>query len=136
MQIYSQSKIDIEEKIQKLQMYMEMNKAKIRLNQETIEYNVSVLTGRKDDNEDLKEHQGKKLRTLERKVREISEQVKTDLKSHKEKNKMLTDALQKLTKNFKYLQEKFKHFGNVDKNKYNSAWEMHEDEVRELLDKI
>jgi len=37
MQIYSQSKIDIEEKIQKLQMYMEMNKAKIRLNQETIE---------------------------------------------------------------------------------------------------
>lgn len=96
---------------------MEMNKAKIRLNQETIEYNVSVLTGRRDDNDDLKEHQAKKLRTLERKVREISEQVKTDLKTHKEKNKKLTDDLQKLTKNFKYLQEKFKHFGNVDKNK-------------------
>jgi len=39
------------------------------------------------------------------------------MKNHKEKNKKLTDDLQKLTKNFKYLQEKFKHFGNVDKNK-------------------
>jgi dynein regulatory complex protein 1 len=115
---------------------MEMNKARIRLNQETIEYNVSVLTGRKDDNEDLKEHQNKKLRTLERKVREVATQVKNDLKTHYEKNKKLTNELQKLTKNFKYLQEKFKHFGTVDKNKYNAAWEMHEDEVREMLDKI
>lgn len=82
MQIYSESKIEIEEKIQKFQMYMEMNKARIRLNQETIEYNVSVLTGRKDDNEDLKEHQNKKLRTLERKVREVATQVKNDLKTH------------------------------------------------------
>lgn len=96
---------------------MEMNKAKIRLNQETIDYNVGVLSGRFDDNKDLQEHQSKKLRTLERKVREINESVKLDLKNHKDKNKKLTDDLQKLTKNFKYLQEKFKHFGNVDKTK-------------------
>jgi len=101
MQIYSQSKIDIEEKIQKLQMYMEMNKAKIRLNQETIEYNVSVLNGRKDDNEDLKDHQAKKLRLLEKKVRDITDDVEEDLKNHKKYNKKLTDDLQKLTKNFK-----------------------------------
>jgi len=40
-----------------------------------------VLNGRKDDNEDLREHQIKKLRTLERKVKVAQEQVNTDLKS-------------------------------------------------------
>jgi len=82
-------------------MYMEMNKAKIRLNQETIDYNVIVLGGRKDDNSDLTLHQEKKLRTLDRKVRDIGEKVTSDMKAHKEKNKRLTDDLQKLTKNFK-----------------------------------
>lgn len=60
---------------------MEMNKANIKLNKETIDYNVEVLKGRKEDNEDLHEHQVKKLRTLERKVKMAQEQVNTDLKS-------------------------------------------------------
>lgn len=101
MLTYSKSKIDIENKIQKLQMYMEMNKAKIKLNQETIDYNVSVLNGRKDDNEDLKDHQKKKLNALQRKVKEITETVDNDLVKHKNTNKKLTDGLQHLTKNFK-----------------------------------
>lgn len=60
---------------------MEQNKANIKLNKETIDQNVEVLNGRKDDNEDLREHQIKKLRTLERKVKVAQEQVNTDLKS-------------------------------------------------------
>lgn len=37
MNLYGKSKVEIEHKIQKLQMYMEMNKANIKLNQETID---------------------------------------------------------------------------------------------------
>jgi len=72
---------------------MEMNKAKINLNKETIDYNVKVLDGRKKDNIDLVDHQEKKLRALERKVRTAGDQVAKDLKEHKEKNKKLTEDL-------------------------------------------
>lgn len=78
---------------------MEMNKAKIKLNQETIEYNIAVLMGRKDDNDDLREHQAKKIRALERKVRGATETVNKDLKSQMNTNKKLTEDLQKLNVN-------------------------------------
>jgi len=99
MNLYGKSKVEIEHKIQKLQMYMEMNKANIKLNQETIDYNAEVLDGRKDDNEDLREHQIKKLRTLDRKVKMAQDQVNTDLKQFMDKNKKLTEDLDKQTKN-------------------------------------
>lgn len=136
MNLYGKSKVEIEHKIQKLQMYMEMNKANIKLNQETIDYNAEVLDGRKDDNEDLREHQIKKLRTLDRKVKVAQEQVNTDLKQFMDKNKKLTEDLDKQTRNYKALQGKFKHFCVVDQERFEEVWSMHEEEVKLTLDKV
>lgn len=95
-----------------------------------------MLDGRKDDNEDLREHQIKKLRTLDRKVKVAQEQVNTDLKQFMDKNKKLTEDLDKQTRNYKALQGKFKHFCVVDQERFEEVWSMHEEEVKLTLDKV
>lgn len=53
-----------------------------------------------------------------------------------DKNKKLTEDLDKQTRNYKALQGKFKHFVQVDQERFEEVWTMHEEEVKATLNKV
>ena len=48
----------------------------------------------------------------------------------------MTEDYRNLTRKYKDLQAKFRHFEVSDTNKYDEVWTMHEDEAKDLVDKL
>merc|ERR1712083_58379 len=55
---------------------------------------------------------------------------------YKIENITLTEDYKRLTRQFKDLQEKYHHFEQADEKKFREVWEMNEEEVRVLVDKV
>lgn len=52
------------------------------------------------------------------------------------KNDELTEDYRRLTRKYKDLQSKFRHFEVTDSEKYNEVWQMHEDECKDMIDRL
>src|SRR5690606_36723244 len=52
------------------------------------------------------------------------------------KNDELTEDYRRLTHKYKDLQSKFRHFEVADSEKYNEVWQMHEQESRDMIDRL
>lgn len=135
-EVYNKMKITMETNIQTLEQQLEEMQATYQLNQEKLEYNYRVLTERDNENmntlQQLKRKQNKLKDALSTLVQKYHEKDHTDRK----RNDELTEEYRRITKQYKDLQAKFRHFEVSDNNKFDELWSMHEEETMEIIEQL
>ena len=133
---YNKLKIELELNIQTLKQQLEEIRATYQLNTEKLDYNYRVLT-------ELDVEKNTELASYKRRLTKLKEQLNqfvskyTELESSDNKtNSDLTNDYRSLTRKYKDLQSKFRHFELADTTKYDEMWAMHEDEAKDMVDKL
>ena len=133
---YNKLKIELEMNIQTLKQQLEEIRATYQLNTEKLDYNYRVLT-------ELDVEKNAELARYKRRLTKLKDQLSTlvtkynETNAHDSKtNNELTEDYRNLTRKYKDLQAKFRHFEVSDTNKYDEVWSMHEDEAKDLVDKL
>ena len=133
---YNKLKIELEMNIQTLKQQLEEIRATYQLNTEKLDYNYRVLT-------ELDVEKNAELARYKRRLTKLKDQLSTlvtkynETSAHDSKtNNELTEDYRNLTRKYKDLQAKFRHFEVSDTNKYDEVWTMHEDEAKDLVDKL
>jgi len=133
---YNKLKINLENHIQLLEQQLEEMRAMYQLNTEKLNYNFQVLKEREKENITTVDHLKRREKKLKESVANIKEKFnKLDAK-FKEDHKVLHDEYHRVTKQYKELQRKFKHFQQTDTVKYDEICDMNRREAVALLDNI
>lgn len=134
--LYNKTKIDTEMNIQALKQQLEEIRATYQLNTVKLDYNYSVLLQLEVEKTAEVGRYKRRLNRLKTQlnnlVTKFTESEANDLKV----NHDLTEDYRTLTLKYKELQAKFRHFEVADTTKYDEVWSMHEEEVKDLVDKL
>eukprot|EP00949_MAST-11_sp_MAST-11-sp1_P001373 g1373.t1 len=133
---YSKLKIKLETDIQTLEQQLEEMRATYQLNTEKLEYNYRVLTERDMENSATLSTQKRRLARLKEALANLVQKYTQSDTKHKQLNQELTDEYRRITKQYKDLQNKFRHFEVADNDKFQQVWEMHTDEASKLVEKV
>ena len=127
---HTKLKIELEMNIQTLKEQLEEIRATYQLNTEKLDYNYRVLT-------DLDVEKHAELNKYKKRLTKLKDQLSgyitkyTELESTESKvNDDLTEDYRRLTRKYKDLQTKFRHFEISDTQKFEEVWGMHEDEAK------
>ena len=133
---YNKLKIDLEKNIQTLKEQLEEIRATYQLNTEKLEYNHRVLM-------ELDVEKQAELARYKRRLAKLKDQLNqlvtryADMEGADSKiNNDLSDDYRSLTRKYKELQAKFRHFEVADSVKYDDVWSMHEEEVQSMVDQL
>ena len=133
---YSKLKIELELNIQTLKQQLEEIRATYQLNTEKLDYNYRVLT-------ELDVEKNAELARYKRRLTKLKDQLSVFVTKYQEMSTMdqkmnheLTSDYRSLTRKYKDLQAKFRHFEVSDTQKYDEVWMMHEEEAKDLIDKL
>jgi dynein regulatory complex protein 1 len=133
---YSKLKIKLETDIQTLEQQLEEMRATYQLNTEKLEYNYRVLTERDMENSTTLAQQKRKESRLKDALANYIQKYNTQDSKHKQVNQELTDEYRRITKQYKDLQNKFRHFEVADNDRYQQVWDMHAEECSVLVEKM
>jgi dynein regulatory complex protein 1 len=133
---YNKCKIALEKGIQELEQHLEKMISTYTLNKEKLDYNLQVLTERNKEHQAIQSSYKNRLNKLRETLNNLMTKYMNLDTKFKNENMNLTDEYKRLTKQFKDLQEKFHHFEQADEKKFREVWEMNEEEVRVLVDKV
>merc|ERR1719436_2365728 len=106
------------------------------LNKEKLEYNLQVLQERNKEHFAIQSSYKNRLNRLRETLNNLMFRSRTLDAKYKHQNGELTEEYKRLTRQFKDLQEKFRHFVQADETKFREVWEMNEQEVRGLIAKV
>jgi dynein regulatry complex protein 1 len=133
---YNKLKIELEMNIQTLKQQLEEIRATYQLNTEKLDYNYRVLT-------ELDVEKNAELSRYKRRLTRLKDQLNHFSAKYSQMNALdaktnndLTDDYRRLTQKYKDLQAKFRHFEVADTQKFDEVWGMHEDEAKDLVDKL
>ena len=133
---HTKLKIELELNIQTLKEQLEEIRATYQLNTEKLDYNYRVLT-------DLDVEKQAKLNKYKKRLTKLKDQLTgyitkyTELESSESKtNDDLTEDYRRLTRKYKDLQGKFRHFEISDTQRFEEVWGMHEDEAKNKVDQL
>ena len=133
---YSKLKTELELNIQTLKQQLEEIRSTYQLNTEKLDYNYRVLT-------ELDVEKNAELARYKRKLTKLKDTLSVLVTKHTEMsasdqktNAELTSDYRSLTRKYKELQAKFRHFEVSDTQKYDEVWLMHEEEAKDLIDKL
>ena len=133
---YNKLKIELEMNIQTLKQQLEEIRATYQLNTEKLDYNYRVLT-------ELDVEKNAELSRYKRRLTRLKDQLNHFTGRYHEistadarTNTDLTEDYRRLTQKYKDLQAKFRHFEVADTIKFDEIWSMHEDEAKDLVDKL
>jgi dynein regulatry complex protein 1 len=133
---YANQKISLETELQTLEKYLEDMKAVYQLNEEKLEFNDKVLSERENVNQNTKKTLTKKERRLKDNKSTVRAQYFNQDRRFKKENYTTTEDYKRITRQFKELQKKFRHFEKSDKKRFDEIWEMNDAEVKAMIDKI
>ena len=133
---YNKLKIELEMNIQTLKQQLEEIRATYQLNTEKLDYNYRVLT-------ELDVEKNAELSRYKRRLTRLKDQLNHYSAKYNQMNALdaktnsdLTEDYRRLTQKYKDLQAKFRHFEVADTQKFDEVWGMHEDEAKDLVDKL
>ena len=133
---YTKLKIELELNIQTLKEQLQEIKATYQLNTEKLDYNYRVLT-------DLDVEKHTELSKYKKRLTKLKDQLNgfvskyNELESTEKKvNDDLTEDYRRLTRKYKDLQTKFRHFEVSDTQKFEEVWDMHEEEAKDKVDQL
>lgn len=133
---YNKLKIKLQTDIQTLEQQLEEMRATYQLNTEKLEYNYRVLTERDMENSATLTQQKRKLTRLKDALSNLMQRYKNQDAADRHKNQDLTEEYRRITKQYKDLQSKFRHFEIADNRRYREVWAMHEEELSEMVQKV
>jgi len=121
---YNKLKIKLETEIQTLEQQLEEMRATYQLNTEKLEYNYRVLTERDMENTATLAHQKKKLTKLKDALNALTQRFHENDARDRRRNDDLTDEYRRITKQYKDLQSKFRHFELSDNTRFEQVGPM------------
>ena len=130
---YNKLKIELESNIQTLNQQLEEIKATYQLNSEKLEYNFRVLTELNGEKLVEREKCKRKATKVKDQLNLIMAKYQDTEKSYGKSSSGLTEDYRELTKRYKDLQAKFKHFELADTEKYRQVCAMHVDELKDTV---
>lgn len=133
---YNKLKIKLENDIQTLEQQLEAMRATYLLNTEKLEYNYQVLQERDFENSATLQQQKRKLARLKDALSGLMKKYSTSDKAFKQRNAELTEEYRRITKQYRDLQHKFRHFEAADNAKFQEVWAMHESEMTDMVKKL
>ncbi|CAM9689132.1 unnamed protein product [Ascophyllum nodosum] len=133
---HSTLKIKLETDVQTLEQQLEEMRATYLLNTEKLEYNYRVLTERDMENNATLSHQKRKLTKLKDALSGVVQRYQETDARDRRRNGELTDDYRRITKQYKDMQAKFRHFEIADSKRYEQVWAMHREEVFEAIAKV
>ena len=133
---YNILKIRLETDIQNLEQHLEAMRATYQLNTEKLEYNYRVLVERDQENQSTINQQKRKIARQRDLLSNLKSRYADSDKRYQEENLKLTEEYKRITEQFKDLQNKYKHFQAADIKKYEEVWNMNEETVSKLVDKV
>merc|ERR1719440_1970985 len=133
---YNKTKISLEKGIQELEQHLEKMMSTYLLNREKLDYNLQVLQERNKEHTSLQSSYKNRLNRLRESLNNLMSRYHALDQKYKHSNMELTEEYKRLTRQFKDLQEKFHHFEQAEEKKFREVWEMNEQEVRSLIDKV
>ena len=133
---YNKLKIKLETDIQTLEQQLEEMRATYQLNTEKLEYNYRVLTERDMENSATLSQQKRKLARLKDALTNQIQKYHSQDSEHKAENQLLTEDYRRITKQYKDLQNKFRHFEVADNETYQEVWNMHKEESAGLVERV
>ena len=126
----------METDIQTLEQQLEEMRATYQLNTEKLEYNYRVLTERDMENSATLSQQKRKLARLKDALTNQIQKYHSQDSEHKAENQLLTEDYRRITKQYKDLQNKFRHFEVADNETYQEVWNMHKEESAGLVERV
>jgi len=133
---YNKCKIALERSIQELEQHLETMMARYLLNKEKLDYNLQVLTERNKEHSAIQLSYKNRLNRLRETLNSLMQRYNTLDTKYRHQNVELTDEYKRLTRQFKDLQEKFHHFEQADERRFREVWEMNEQEVARLMERV
>eukprot|EP00397_Hematodinium_sp_SG-2012_P021688 GEMP01022425.1.p1 GENE.GEMP01022425.1~~GEMP01022425.1.p1 ORF type:complete len:682 (+),score=169.67 GEMP01022425.1:38-2083(+) len=133
---YNKSKMSLERSIQELEQHLEKMMANYQLNKEKLDYNLQVLTERNKEHSAIQSSYKNRLNRLRETLNHLMTRYHKLDQKYKQENLDLTEEYKRITRQFKDLQYKYKHFEESDEKKFREVWEMNENEVRVLINKV
>ena len=111
-------------------------KATFQLNAEKLEYNLHVLKKRDEENTLTISQQKRKITRLQDVLTGLRRRQSAQEKQLHESLSALTEDYRKSVEQFTELQKKCKHFMACDRKRFIDIWQMNDDEVQELAEKV
>mmetsp|Transcript_8497 Transcript_8497/g.24955 ORF Transcript_8497/g.24955 Transcript_8497/m.24955 type:complete len:670 (+) Transcript_8497:82-2091(+) len=133
---YNKCKIALERGIQELEQHLERMMSTYQLNKEKLEYNLQVLAERNKEHSQIQSSYKNRLAKLRETLSNLMSRYAGLDARYRQANAELTAEYKRLTRQFKDLQEKFRHFERADEQRFREVWEMNEQEVRGLNDRV
>jgi dynein regulatory complex protein 1 len=130
---YQKLKVKLETDIQTLEQQLEEMRAAYQLNTEKLEYNYRVLTERDMENCATLTHQKRKLTKLKDSLNTLVTRYQESDGRDRKRNDELTEEYRRITRQYKDLQSKFRHFEQADNAKYQEVWDLHKGDVMQLI---
>lgn len=133
---YNKSKVSLDRNIQELEQHLEKMMANYQLNKEKLDYNLQVLTERNKEHSAIQASYKNRLNRLRETLNNLLGRYHKSDQKYKQENFDLTEEYKRITRQFKDLQSKCKHFEEADEKKFREVWEMEEAEVQHLINKV
>lgn len=129
-------KTELTKKIMIMVQDLEDVRAKYQLNYEKLMYNYAILKEREKDNLATVSNQKKRFKRLRETLANAKNKYETLDKEFQKKNNQLSEEYRRITRQYKELRKKFKHFQQVDAEKYIKIWNMNDIMVKDILKKV
>ncbi|KAG5186134.1 sperm tail-domain-containing protein [Tribonema minus] len=133
---YIKLKVKLETDIQTLEQQLEEMRATYQLNTEKLEYNYRVLTERDMENSATLAHQKRKLTKLKDALSALAARHAETEARDRRRNEELTEEYRRVTRHYRDLQAKFRHFEASDNARYDAVWSLHQQEALALVDRV
>ncbi|KAM9486297.1 dynein regulatory complex protein 1 isoform 1-T1 [Clarias gariepinus] len=130
---YNKIKVKLETDVQRLQQDLEERKATYQINQEKLEYNVQMLKKYEEEYAVSKAEQIRKITRMQDARNKLKKKCAIQEKQSHEEIQSLTTKYKRLIQQYKDIQERIRHFAEVDAKRYEEIWLMNEDEAKTLV---
>ena len=106
------------------------------LNTEKLEYNYRVLTERDNENKATLTAQKQRLMRLRAALAKSQTEYESSDKRYKDRNTLLTQEFQRITRQYRDLQAKYKHFEVADAQRHAEVMHLHQEELGAMVDRL
>ncbi|NXV83752.1 DRC1 protein, partial [Atlantisia rogersi] len=132
---YKSMKTQLETDAQNLQRQLQHVKAAYQLSQGKLAYNLEVLTKRDQENTITRSQQKRKLNRLRSLLDSLRKKLAQQEQRFREENQRLAADCEQITRQYKEVQRRMRHFAVSDAKKFEEVWRMNEEEAKGLLKK-
>ena len=111
---------------------LQQMKAIYQLNQEKLHYNHEILRNREDENSIIKAQQKRKITKLQDNLNNLKIKMVKQANQQKSKESSMSEDYARIVTQTTDLENKIKHFENVDNKKFHDIWKMNFNTIKRL----